>query len=225
MRRGGVLACVLALGGCAGDPVPTLSADLATGALVLHATLDSNGHTALVQASAETADYHGVTLSGADRLLLASPDAEVALVALQGGYPGQLDTTSTDLSLLLERAGGARFAIGLPLPPPFAVVAPSPPVSLAAPFTLTWNADPGDFQTLLDVTSDCFAGVTRTLATDPGAYTLQPADLAITPGLTSCTVAVEVTRKRQGGHAAPELLDAGPFTTTQTRSLDFPANP
>ncbi|MFT3773522.1 MAG: hypothetical protein QM820_49735 [Minicystis sp.] len=213
------------LAACGGTSEPTPSTDLATSELALSATVRSNGNIAQAQASLSEADYSAVLLRAPDRLLLAAGGVETPFVSIPSGYVGQLATTETDFAVIVERAGGVRIKSALSLPPPFVLIPPPPPVSLSQPMTFTWDLDPGDFQTSIRVTSPCFAPIQRGLTMDTGGYTLQPADLAIVAGVTTCDVEVEVTRSSQSGTIAVELAPAGSMSASQIRTIQFSATP
>lgn len=222
-----VLIGCAALCGCSSSSGPKLSADLDTSEIRLTPSLVSNGAVTQVTVSLSDIDHAAVTLSGADRLLLTASGEEATLVAVSGRYVGQLETPAPSSALVLEREGGERITSAIPLPPPFVLSPPADPVSLSQPFTFTWTADAGDFETRISVQSTCFGAIQRTLASDSGQYTIQPADLTtLSPGGGTCDVHVEVSRSWQHGVLAPALVPPEyPPWSAQIRTITFAAAP
>jgi hypothetical protein len=220
-----IFAALAALGGCTGDPTPAPTTEgVATGALELRVEARSNGAETQVFVSPSDGSA-ALLLAGGDQLLFAEAGgAEVALVLVETAtYVGQIVTPGTAFEVTLARPGGQRFTNQLALPPPFALSVPPEGTSRSAPMILTWDADAA-VPARIDVTSACAQAITRSLEQDVGTYTLQSADLFVTPGITSCALLVVVTRDAGKLTPAPAL---GPMTSSleQIREATFTTVP
>lgn len=221
------IALGAAVCGCGGESAPPTTESVALDLLNLTADVKSNGSVILASVKLFDAEYQSVTVAGGDRLLLTAGGVEEEMVPFDGDYIEQIATSATDCAIVLARGDGARITSEFPLPPPFALYAPADPASLSAPFTFTWDADPGEHETRIEVSSPCFSLIQRSLTGDPGTYTIQPADLALSTAsyAGTCDVDVVVTRLWARGVIAAELSPSDPVFTSQVRTTRFSASP
>lgn len=215
MIAGAMIAC-----GCSYEP--PVSADLPTNEIKLSGSIQSNGSLAIAKFSLSNQDGYSATLSASDTLFLAAGGVESELGALEGSYLAAVQTSETDLSLILERAGGERVESALPLPPAFALVAPPPPASRAAGVAVTWDMDPGDIQLQIQVRSPCFTPFLRNLNSDTGMFSIQEADTGTST--LECEIEVEITRTWRRDFSA-SLSPSYPAILQQIRTIRFITTP
>lgn len=220
MMRRIALACALTAAGC-GHEQP-VSGDLETSEIGLSGSIQSNGSLTIARLILSNQTGSSITLSAEDALLLSAGGVEAPFEINQGSYLAAVQTPETDLSLILERAGGERVVSALPLPPAFALIAPSPPASRAAGVTLAWEAAEGEVAVQVHVQSPCFTPFGRNLTSDPGSFSIQVADTGTSD--LDCDFQVEITRswKRE---FSPALAPNFPATLQQIRTIRFTTTP
>jgi hypothetical protein len=205
---------------------PPASTELTKTEFGMIAELRTNGGTAQVLVTV-LGRGAPITLESPDRLTFAEAGGpEEPLVAADFTYVGQLETDATQFEVVFSRGSEQIFAANLVAPPPFALEGPSAPVSRSSPIPITWDAAlVGTFETWVEVASPCLSWpIVRFFSQDPGAYDIQPADLALLPGTIECDFRVWVTRAAPSGAFAPAPGSPTPGAE-QTRSLSIPTLP
>ena len=221
MRRARLLACVV-LAACNGSSEPEPFTALPTSELALGATIRSNGAVTQIEASLFKADLHPVTLAAPDRLLVALGSLEAELVPFQGHHLGQVAASGTDAAVILERAGGERITSHVTLPPLFVLSGPPDPLDVSQPVVITWESDPGDFHTRVEVDSDCFSTIFGDFDADPGTFAFTVPPLSHPADATGCDITVEVTRSLAADMPASGLAPGAKSNTSQIRTLVLP---
>jgi hypothetical protein len=218
-----VLPLLAFAGGCGTEEpqeAPT-SADFPLATLSLRAELRSNG--GLVQVFVFVSHESSTIALGSDDELLFGEQGgpQQQLVPFQGQYIGQIATGSVDFTLALARKQ-ERFEGTLSLPPAFTLSGPAAPASRAMPIPVEWDPKFSD-AAQLEIFGDCLTySLARNFEKDPGAYSIQPADLPSLPG--SCDLLVEVQHAGSATDFVPGLPSSG-AATTQIRTITVPTIP
>lgn len=192
----GVLALSTAVGffACDGEYVAPQSGDFEVDALLVSARAESNGLQVLVTASVG-AEGAGAEIGAGDVLLVEDASgASAPLRAISGGYAALLDSSAIEVELVLRRASGEVRGT-LALPEPMALEVTVSEGELGSTVDLSWPAASDGSSAWFVVYGDCLPiPLQRGLATDVGAYTLQPGELQIDPTISPCTLSVELHR-------------------------------
>lgn len=228
MMRKGMLALLFALAAGCSDPVPEPPATTASRpprTLTLSVELRSNGGLAQVFAALREG-FEALALGGGDALFFAPVGGEEqVLTKFDDRYIGQTMTGATDFEVTLAR-GADRFTGAVALPPPFALSGPAGPVSRAQPITVTWDNVGDTYDTSLEIGGECLTyPIWRVFETDPGTFAVQPADLAVEPGLVSCELTVEVTRQSEQTGFTPDFAPESVADTAQIRTVFIATEP
>ena len=218
---------LILVAGCSNAPVqPVASNTLSTSAIELTASIRSDGSLAqMFVTPIQGEGGYAITLTGGDALLVSvggGPDQPLARFESQ--YLGQLPTGAVDFEIIFLRKS-MRIASAITLPPPFALAGPAAPASRSQPIPITWDAGTGSYATSLQITAPCLTRIiARKLEPDPGAFSIQPADLFVSPGTGPCDFKVELTRSF-AGKMAPELDPSSGASASQIRTVTIPTVP
>jgi hypothetical protein len=181
--------------------------------------VESNGLQALVRAEPNVSGTR-VVVSGGDVLFAEATDsARTSLVAFgsePSGYAALLSTRANVVTVGLERAA-ATSRVDVVLPPAFTITLPSSPASRSQPIKFTWDPSTVDMATI--AFSGC-GNFERSLGSDVGSFTLQPADL---PQTNPCTLQIMVSRTRT--IVATSSFPRAAITTTQRRTTTLETVP
>ena len=172
-------------------------------------SVTSDGTTADAQLDLVVNGLHA-TLGATDTIRLVDGiGGSAPFVAGDGGFEAKLATADVALAIELVRDGAIDATVPIPLPPPFAPVAPAS-ASRASGVALSWQAAPSFPMDIVATGSPCLPanGLSAHLEPDTGAFEIQPADMITVAG--ACNVAVTFTRGLQ---------------RTQTRTLTVPTTP
>lgn len=191
-----VLAISTAVGffACDGEYVAPQSGDFEVDALLVSARAESNGLQVLVAASVG-AEGVGAEIGAGDVLLVEDASgASATLRSISGGYAALLDSSATEVELVLRRASGEARGT-LALPEPFALELAVTEGELGSTLELSWPASAEGSAVWFVVYGDCLPyPFQRGLQADVGSYVIQPGELQIDPNVSPCTLSVELHR-------------------------------
>lgn len=224
-----LFATCFGLAGCGSDPteLPTTD-DYSFDQIDLFGSVAGNGGAALVDVSLQGTRSDGtslITLAEGDLLFVSAEDAPEIELSPHSGYryAALLPTQGLSPVVSFRRAGVTGANAKLTLPTPFALVVPGGPVSVSAPWTITWDPQGWANTITLDVYGPCISLFSRDLASDTGTYTLQPGDLVFDG--TSCTLTVALTKTQTNAVTAPFGFHSAGFMALQTRSATVEVTP
>jgi hypothetical protein len=176
-------------------------------------SVSSDGELADAKIDVSVNGFHATLGSGDALRLVDGIGGAIAFAPGSGDgdfdFEAKLATSDTALAVQLVRNGAAGATVDIPLPPPFAPVAPTS-AARASGVALTWQAAPSFPMEIVATGSPCLPaeGFTAHLEPDTGAFEIQPADMITSPG--ACAITVAFTRGLQ---------------QTQTRTVTVPTTP
>lgn len=192
----GVLALSTALGffACDGEYVAPQSGDFEIAELSFYARAESNGAQVLVTASVSAEGVGGEIGAGDALFVEDASGASTPLRAVSGGYAALLDSSATEVELVLRRTS-SEVRGTLALPEPFALELAVTEGELGSTLELSWPASAEGSAVWFVVYGDCLPyPFQRGLQADVGSYVIQPGELQIDASISPCTLSVELHR-------------------------------
>ena len=216
----------LALAGCDDGAAPPESAELATGEIGVSVALLGNGAEVQLLVTART-EGPNIELTGGDHFV-GGPEGEPeeVLAVIDQTAAAQFATAKTAFRLAFVRGTGERYEAALSLPPAYAMATPPEPLSRAEPIAVTWDPGAGDLPMRVELDGACLSSpIYRELDPDPGAFTVQPADLFVASATNECAIEVRLRRARFEPFAVPGMGPAVASRFEQLRDVSLETVP
>lgn len=189
MKR--LAAASLLIAGCTSH-APFLSRDVATRDISITVAWTDGG----IRATA-TGPGGAITFEDGERMYLQRGPRDIALARDGDAWRADLGAESGVFVFALDRAWDTSARASFEVPAPFSVTT-LPAVRARDPVPIAWTPSSSGGTVTIGVEGACVAPFSRTLATDTGAYTINPGELQSKPGAAPCDVTVSVTRALVG---------------------------
>jgi len=160
-----------------------------------------------------------------DHLSFAAGLMEWFVVHVANTYVADIGSMSGQVSIRLVRSADQSVEQPFVVPPPFSVKAPAV-MSRGAGMTFTWDGQTPNAKVDFALSGTCIKGLSRSLGTDTGTYSLNPGELESSGMIeTTCDVTLALTRTYAASQASSPTLAGFSASFTTRASVTFTSSP